>query len=196
MRLEAEPFSTGQDPSAGHRRCGAVKAAMTALWVSVAAPLAAQEPPELAIRFGKDGGSYEGAGLAYRFGPWWSKDLGRWRASLRPEVEFTHFRYTGSTSADTALNEIGGIGLFRIHYGTGALRPYGEFGLGLSLFGDGRLGHKEFSTRYQFSEHVGLGVEFSGRWFAGWRYSHYSNANIEKPNPGLDLHQIVIGIRF
>lgn len=58
------------------------------------------------------------------------------------------------------------------------------------------MGTRTFSTHFQFSEHLGLGVEFAEKWFGGWQFSHYSNAEIEKPNDGIDLHQIVVGARF
>lgn len=58
------------------------------------------------------------------------------------------------------------------------------------------LGDKDFPTRFQFSQHLGPGVEFARRGYAGLQYSHYSNADIEKPNDGIDLHQIVLGAHF
>jgi hypothetical protein len=39
-------------------------------------------------------------------------------------------------------------------------------------------------------------VELTERGYAGLQYSHYSNADIEEPNDGIDLHQIVIGAHF
>lgn len=150
----------------------------------------------LSLHYGEDGGSYENYGLGLRFGSWWARDLGSWKAVLSPELEFNHWRHTGSGFGPSSLNEAGGIGLFRFSRDAGGFQPYGEIGLGLSLLSNDRLGGRELSTHFQFSEHIGLGLEFGERWFAGWRYSHYSNANIKKPNDGIDLQQVLIGMRF
>lgn len=160
------------------------------------AAAAAAEGPEIALRVGTNGNDYESAGLGLRFGPVWSRNWGNWQASLRPELELNHFRYTGPASGPDSLNQGGAIGLLHLHYGEGRFRPYAEAGLGVALFSRDRLGDKNFSTHFQFSEHLGLGVEWVGRGFGGVQASHYSNADIEKPNAGLNSYRIVIGAHF
>ncbi|HUX29659.1 MAG TPA: acyloxyacyl hydrolase [Thiobacillus sp.] len=157
---------------------------------------AAAEGREIALLVGEGGSDYERAGLSLRFGPMWSADWGSWKASLRPELELSHFRFTGAGPGPDSLNQFGGIGRLHLHYGEGRLRPYAEAGLGVSLFSRDTLGNKDFSTRFQFSQHLAVGVEFAQWGFAGLQYSHYSNADIEEPNDGIDLHQIVLGARF
>lgn len=166
-----------------------------ALILSAAAPARAGVQ-ELVLMYGETDGDYRRTGLGLRFGPWWSADWGNWKATLRPELELSHLRYSGPSSGPDSLNQAGGIGLFRVQYGQGRFRPYAEAGLGAGLFSRERLGNKDFSTHFQFSEHLGLGLGFAERVFAGWRFSHFSNANIEKPNDGIDLHQVVIGAFF
>lgn len=157
---------------------------------------AAAEGPEIALLIGEAGDDYERAGLSLRFGPLWSADWGNWNASLRPELELSHFRHTGPADGPDSLNQGGAIGRLHLHYGNGRWRPYAEAGLGVSLFSRDTLGSKDFSTRFQFSQHLAVGVELAKRGFAGLQYSHYSNADIEKPNDGIDLHQIVLGAHF
>lgn len=174
-------------------------AAITLLALAVtplATASATAEGPEIALLVGEAGRDYERAGLSLRFGPMWSTDWGNWKASLRPELEVSHFRFTGAGPGPGSLNQFGGIGRLHLHYGEGRLRPYAEVGLGVSLFSRDTLGDKDFSTRFQFSEHLAMGVEFARRGFASLQYSHYSNADIKKPNDGIDLHQIVIGAHF
>jgi lipid A 3-O-deacylase len=172
-------------------------AVLALLLASPAFATPAAEAPEVALRVGEAGSDYERIGLSLRLGPLWSTRWGNWQAALRPELELSHFRYTGPAAAGPdSMNQIGAIALLHLHRGEGRIRPYAEAGLGVSLFSRDRLGDKDFSTRFQFSEHVGLGVEFAERWFAGLQYSHYSNADIETPNDGLDLHQIVVGMHF
>lgn len=157
---------------------------------------AAAEGPEIALLVGEGGSDYERVGLSLRFGPLWSTDWGNWKASLRPELELSHFRHTGAADGPDSLNQGGAIGRLHIHYGNGRWRPFAEAGLGVSLFSRDRLGSKDFGSRFQFSQHLALGVELTERGYAGLQYSHYSNADIEEPNDGIDLHQIVIGAHF
>ena len=178
------------------RRRFGLPTALAILAFALAPFTAAAEGPGIALVVGQADSDYERAGLSLRFGPMWSADWGNWKASLRPELELSHFRYTGAGPGPDSLNQVGGIGLLHLHYGEGRFRPYAEAGLGVSLFSREVLGGKDFSTRFQFSQHLGLGVEFARRGYAGLQYSHYSNADIEKPNDGIDLHQIVLGAYF
>jgi opacity protein-like surface antigen len=154
---------------------------------------------EIILRHGEGGGGhYERSGIGLRLGPLWSTEWGGWSAQLRPELELSHFRYTGpAPAAPDGLTQGGAIAHFRaVRRGSDRLRPYAEAGLGLSLFSNDRLGEKAFSTHFQFSQHLGLGVRFAKSGFAGYQYSHYSNGDIDLPNSGIDLHQLVVGVDF
>jgi opacity protein-like surface antigen len=153
---------------------------------------------EIVLRHGEEsGGHYERSGIGLRLGPLWSTDWGGWSAQLRPELELSHFRYTGPAPGPDGLTQGGAIAHFRaVRRGSNGLRPYAEAGLGLSLFDNDTLGEKEFSTHFQFSQHLGLGVMFAEGGFAGYQYSHYSNGDIDLPNSGIDLHQLVVGVGF
>ncbi len=67
---------------------------------------------------------------------------------------------------------------------------YLEAGTGLTVLSRTNFAGKELSTKFQFGSHLGLGVLISNSHRLGVRYSHYSNANIKKPNPGLDLLEV------
>lgn len=151
---------------------------------------------ELLLRYGGSDSDYERMGIGLRLGPLWSADWGGWKAELRPELELSQFRYTGPLPAPDSLEQGGAIAHFRASRGAGRLRPYAEAGLGISLFSNDTLGNKRFSTHFQFSQHLGLGLRFAESGFAGYQYSHYSNAKIDEPNDGIDLHQIVVGVGF
>lgn len=160
-----------------------------------ASSTARAEGPDLVLKFGEASGNYERIGVGLRFGPLWTDSWGGFRLALHPELELSRMRHTGRTGPDR-LDQGGVLGLLRAHYGEGRVRPYGELGLGASLFSRDTLGGKEFSTHFQFSQHVGLGVDVGGAWSVGWQYSHYSNADIERPNDGIDFHQIIASVRF
>lgn len=164
--------------------------------LSCALPTASASAADVVLKYGDGGGGYERSGIGIRLAPVWSDDWGGWDATLRPEVELSRFRYTGSRPGPDGLTQGGAIGLLRLQRDSARVSPYAEVGLGAAMLSRDRLGNKELSTRFQFSQHVGLGLEFAAKWWLGWQYSHYSNGDIEKPNDGLDVHQIVVGARF
>jgi opacity protein-like surface antigen len=162
--------------------------------VLAAASVSAQERAVM-LHYGEQD-NYSRTGLSVRVADVWRSDYGRWRAAIHPEFELSRFRYSGGGSGASSLDQGGAAAIARFARNDGAFRPYIEAGLGGALFSRSSLGGKGFGTRFQFGEHLGAGIEFSGGWSAGWRYSHYSNADMEKPNDGLDLHQLLIGARF
>ena len=81
------------------------------------------------------------------------------------------------------------------------LRPDGgssawfwEAGIGATL-ADQRYhpaGQEEFSTRFNFASHLGIGINFGARRQHELllRLQHVSNAGIKKPNPGVEFLQL------
>lgn len=185
-----------QHPLTPARDRSAAAAARALGLVLLAALPAGAADREALLRYGRSDSDYERVGIGLRLGPVWSADWGRWNAQLRPEFELSHFRYSGPPPLPDSLEQGGVIAHLRVQRGTEGWRPYGEAGFGLSVFSNDQLGTKTFSTHFQFSQHLGLGIDFDGRGFAGYQYSHYSNAEIEKPNDGIDLHQAVVGMHF
>lgn len=162
--------------------------------VLAAANVSAQERA-VTLHYGEQD-NYSRTGMSVRLSDVWRSDYGRWRAAIHPEFELSRFRYDGGGVGASSLDQAGAAAIARFAVSRGALRPYVEAGLGGALFSRSSLGSKGFGTRFQFGEHLGAGIEFAGGWSAGWRYSHYSNADMERPNDGLDLHQLLIGARF
>ncbi len=57
-----------------------------------------------------------------------------------------------------------------------------------------RRGEDEFSTVFNFDEHLGIGYHPAGSdWEWTLRYQHFSNGGVRKPNPGQDFIQLRIG---
>lgn len=185
-----------QHPLTPARDRSAAAAALVLGLALLAAPPAGAAGQEVFLRYGGSGGDYERVGIGLRLRPVWSADWGSWHAQLRPEFELSHFRYSGPPPQPDGLEQGGIVAHLRVQRGSEGWRPYGEVGLGLSLFSNDQLGTKTFSTHFQFSQHLGLGIDFAGSGFAGYQYSHYSNADIDEPNHGVDLHQAVAGLRF
>ncbi|NYT75596.1 acyloxyacyl hydrolase [Alcaligenaceae bacterium] len=75
-------------------------------------------------------------------------------------------------------------------------RFYLEVGSGPTIFSRTRFADKALSTALQFGSHVGAGVMLSSASSLGVRLSHFSNANIKKPNPGLQVIQMQYTYRY
>lgn len=159
------------------------------------AAVSAAAESEVAV-FGGEHDNYARVGAHVRLAPQWTRDWGAWRLGLHPELELSRFRYTGDAAGPSHLDQAGVIALGRMVRGSGNCRPYLEAGLGAALFSRTEVGAKNFSTAFQFSQHLGLGLEIGQRLSVGWRYSHYSNGDIDMPNDGIDLHHLVVGWRF
>lgn len=56
----------------------------------------------------------------------------------------------------------------------------------------------QFSTAFQFSDMVGVGVAFGPKQAAeaGFRFQHISNAGIKEPNPGSNFYAGYLRYRF
>lgn len=67
-----------------------------------------------------------------------------------------------------------------------------EAGIGGSYIGQTRIGDRRLSTRFQFEDRVGISWQYSAESQArvSLQYTHYSNADIEQPNDGLDFFSI------
>ncbi len=75
------------------------------------------------------------------------------------------------------------------------VHPYLEGGIGASLFSKTEMGPRDLSTHYLFEDRFGGGLRV-GRWDFGFRYMHYSNASIKKPNDGIDIFIGSISYKF
>ena len=73
--------------------------------------------------------------------------------------------------------------------------PYLETGIGFAFMDSTQVENREKSTHFQFTDSIGLGFT-SKSYKLGYRFTHVSNLGIEKPNPSIDLHQILISYKF
>lgn len=66
-----------------------------------------------------------------------------------------------------------------------------EAGIGPNVFSGTYIGSKTISTAYQFGDSLGLYHRLTGTpWGVGVRFTHYSNADIKRPNPGQNYLQL------
>ncbi|WP_332675116.1 acyloxyacyl hydrolase [Aromatoleum sp.] len=169
--------------------------ALAGVFIAGAASSCAAEPG-VAIQ----GGRYESIetiGLQVTLDDWFRAERSGWRVVGYPELQVNRHEQSGDE-----LVQGGVFATFRVDPAHARMRPYLEAGLGANVFSRGNIGSKDFGTRFQFGELIGIGIAWGGNtgganetWI-GVRFTHYSNAGIKKPNPGLEALQLVIGHRF
>jgi len=117
--------------------------------------------------------------------PLWQGEY--WRLRLRHEVAIGEWRVPDARN----ITEIGYSPVLRLE------RPnaYGTFFVEASI-GARLLSHTwlssttTMSTAFQFADMAGIGMQWgkgSGAQTMGLRFQHQSNADIKKPNPGIDF---------
>lgn len=140
-------------------------------------------------------------GVGWALGDFWQSPHGAWELAAHPELQLNRHRVAGEDVGPDSLTQLGAAALLRARRAAGDWRPYAEIGLGGNVFSRVHLGEKDFSTAFQFSEHLGLGLEWhraggaEGGW-VGWRLSHYSNGGLGDHNDGLNTNTIVVGLYF
>ncbi len=111
-----------------------------------------------------------------------------------PNYQFT----PGGQSVDQ-LRDIGftPVATFWSRGGKGPLRPFLEMGIGLHYLTEKRVSIKNFSTNFQFGDHIGIGLEFGKKrdYRLAYQFQHLSNGGIESPNPGINFHLLSLGVK-
>ena len=154
---------------------------------------AAHEPQGFSLQWAS-GARFSRAGAN-----WESPDLCQWhwgqgrQLTLNAEIGLAHW------SADKPLQpgsawQLSAIPLWRLRLNDQS--PwFVEGGVGATLFNHTRFAGESISTAFQFGDHLGLGYQFRTGDSLSLRLSHYSNAMIKEPNPGLTMLQLTYSYR-
>lgn len=113
--------------------------------------------------------------------------LSQWRADER------------SGAGTHSFTQIGALAGLRYRFGEGASPWFAEAGIGGTVMDNlYSTPSREFSTRFQFTEQVGIGRNFGsgGQHELSLRFHHFSNADIKKPNPGENFVRVRYQYRF
>ncbi len=105
---------------------------------------------------------------------------------------------------ETAIGGLSGEGETAVY---GRIAPvaeiyFGDFPVSLvlssgpSLYSEDTFDTYDIGGNFQFTSSVGLNWEFDDAWAIGYRFQHTSNADIDDPNPGLDMHTVNIAYTF
>jgi len=78
------------------------------------------------------------------------------------------------------------------------LTPFAEAGFGVHLLTNTHIGSNNLSTAFQFGSLLGLGVGFGdrGQYELTYQYTSLTNADLKKPNDGLEAHLLKLGYNF
>lgn len=125
----------------------------------------------------------------------WSQPLARGRLTLHWEAAFGRWRSEIRTGDRTSawVTQLGLTPTLRWQAGGPAPRWFLDAGIGVNvLFPVYRSGDKQFSTTFNFGDHIAVGRRFgvAQRHELALRVQHYSNAGIKRPNPGEDFVQL------
>jgi len=123
-------------------------------------------------------------GREWHLGGYWDLGAGYWRRDALP-------------GQNDEIFEIGLTPVFRVQRNA-LTGPYAELAVGFHVLSRTTIGDRRFSTLFQFGDHLGLGYRFGtkGAYELGYRYQHLSNADIKKPNNGIDFHQVRLQYHF
>ncbi|WMS85703.1 acyloxyacyl hydrolase [Pleionea litopenaei] len=73
-----------------------------------------------------------------------------------------------------------------------------ELGVGIGRISERQYQEITTSSNYQFAIHLGYGWRFgeNRQWQTMFRYNHYSNGYLARPNPGIDFLSLALYYQF
>jgi lipid A 3-O-deacylase len=169
-----------------------------------------------ALAFGAAGAHADQFGI--QFGPGWADhdvrklDLGLvWDPGLQwwhfagfhftvvGEFHAAYWKLNETAASQPNIWEFGVTPVFRIIKDTGWIRPFFEAGVGVRGLTHVELTpDRTLSSAFQFADMVGVGAQFGDHqnYQAGFRFQHISNADIKRPDPGLNFTWVYVQYNF
>lgn len=176
-----------------HRSCAA--AGLAALLAFAATPASAQDlyqSSSIGLRLGV-GDHYQRAEVAWESPSLWTYRFdGGSRLDLVGELGVAYWHADGSRKPGSAW-QLSAVPFLRW---TWSDRYYLEAGIGATVFSRTTFADKNISTAFQFGDHIGLGMHVTDNSRLSLRYSHFSNAGIKRPNPGLNVVQLTYSYQY
>jgi lipid A 3-O-deacylase len=179
-----------------------VRAALLPVLLAAAAPVHAFDPRPDGVSLEAGAGRHSthmvGVGLVWD----WNFERLRRFAELTAHTELLLNRWSADAlgGGDLDLTQVAVLPSLRMRLDRGASPWFIELGIGASWMDrDFITPRKQFSTRWNFYDVVGMGHTFggpNGRHELGLRWNHVSNAGLRHPNPGQDFLQVRYVMRF
>lgn len=127
---------------------------------------------------------------------WWY--IGGFHFTVVGEAHVEYWHADGA-NINSNIYAFGATPVFRFIKDSGAIRPFFEAGVGVRFLSHPTISSTyTLSTSFQFADMVGIGAQFGSRqqYLAGFRFQHVSNADIKRPNPGINFSQIYLQYNF
>ncbi|MBC3885541.1 acyloxyacyl hydrolase [Undibacterium griseum] len=119
-------------------------------------------------------------------GGYWDLTLAQWRNNA----------YQGVSGATQNITDVGITPVFRLQNDS-KKGLYGEAAVGAHLFSHIYSNNgRQFSTAFQFGDHIGVGYVFQNGLDLSLKVQHFSNGAIKHPNPGANLAVLKAGFPF
>lgn len=161
----------------------------TSILLSFAGPAAAVDGISFEAGSGSVSTDAWRAGLQWRWDRRWFEDRA-WSLGGYWELQLGQWSAPAGTITDVSLTPVFRLEPSRAPGQASGHSYYIEAAIGFHLLSGRRVSsRRKFSTRFQFGDHVGVGVRFGERrrHDLGVRLQHLSNANIDTPNPGINF---------
>ncbi|TWI54910.1 lipid A 3-O-deacylase [Pseudomonas duriflava] len=131
--------------------------------------------------------------MTYRLGAgfdwgtqWWESSTGR----LTGYWDAGYTYWEGANGYSSGKHSISFAPVFVYEFGQGSVTPFIEAGIGVSLFSGTRVGEQNLGSAFNFEDRIGVGIKFRETQRVGIRAIHYSNADIKKPNDGIESYSL------
>lgn len=134
--------------------------------------------------------------IAYETPTLWHTSLFNHKLDLKVEASLAYWHANHTPSQQHSRSSLWQIGFTPMLHWWINNNWYLEGGVGATFLSHTRFADKELSTSFQFGDHIGIVRNFGNDWRVGLRLSHFSNASIKKPNPGLNIIQLTISRSF
>lgn len=130
------------------------------------------------------------AGLSWETAPWWGLPGDARHGAWTAVTEFGAAQWVAHGDlAPATVWQLSVTPIFR-YWPVDHPGLYLEGGIGVSAFRHTYFAGDAISTAFQFADHLGMGYQMAPHHRIGVRLSHYSNAGIKSPNPGLTVLQL------
>ncbi len=142
------------------------------------------------------GNRYSRLSLQYETPSLWTYSFGGslGRVDLTPDIGVAYWR-AHDGQQPSSVWQLSAIPMFRWWLGEDQ-RFYVEAGVGPTVFNHTSFANKHYSTAFQFGDHIGMGYLLDRHSRIGVRFSHFSNADIKTPNPGMEVIQASYTYQF
>lgn len=172
----------------------ALSALLIGIGVALVQPAHALTGSALELGTGDNGTEMARVTLRWNWDKLWRVGQ-NWNATGFWEVGLGY--WNGAGAGARKLWDLGVTPVFRLSPNDSSF--YLEGAIGVHFLSETRINDRRaFGSSFSFGDHVGFGRTFGdkNRYDLGYRFQHVSNADLAKPNDGINFHQVRFGISY